>query len=145
PGRRRAPEHPARSRWRETPHAPRRRRWGGGGRGLRGGSPPVIVVVGLSHKKAPIEVREKLAGARAAVPEVLARLTSSDFIGEAVVLSTCNRVEVYAAARRRGATDAELADAARAALSVLREMGGEGVLPYLVNEVGKPAVLHLFR
>jgi glutamyl-tRNA reductase len=105
----------------------------------------VIVVVGLSHKNAPIEVREKLAVSRGAVPGVLARLTGHRAVGEALVLSTCNRVEIYAAARGRGATEAELAEASRAALSVLEDLGGQGVLPWLVNEVGKSAVLHLFR
>jgi glutamyl-tRNA reductase len=105
----------------------------------------VIVVVGLSHKNAPIEVREKLAFARAAIPEVLDQLTASAAVGEAVVLSTCNRVEIYAAAKARGATDDELRAASGAVLSVLRQRGGDAILPYLVNEVGKPAVLHLFR
>ncbi len=105
----------------------------------------MIVVVGLSHKNAPIGIREKLAVSRAAVPDMLARLTAHQAVGEAVVLSTCNRVEIYAAARGRGATDAELGEAAGAALSILRELGGDAILPYLVNEVGRPAVLHLFR
>jgi glutamyl-tRNA reductase len=105
----------------------------------------VIAVVGLSHKNAPIEVRERLAVSRAAVPDVLARLTAHPAVGEAVVLSTCNRVEVYAAAPGRSATPAELGDAARAALSVLQALGGEGVVPWLLEEVGRPAVLHLFR
>ncbi len=105
----------------------------------------MIVVVGLSHKNAPIEVRERLAVSRAAVPEMLARLTAHRAVGEAVVLSTCNRVEVYAAARGRGASAPELGEAARAALAVLKELGGDAILPYLVNEVGRPAVLHLFR
>jgi glutamyl-tRNA reductase len=105
----------------------------------------VIVVVGLSHKNAPIEVREKLAVSRAVVPDVLARLTAHRAVGEAVVLSTCNRVEVYAAARGRGAGTAELADAAGAALSVLEDLGGASIRSHLVNVVGKQAVLHLFR
>ena len=57
----------------------------------------MIVVVGLSHKSAPLEVREKLAIGKAALPEVLARITQHAAVGEAVVLSTCNRVEVFAA------------------------------------------------
>lgn len=60
----------------------------------------MFVVVGLSHKTAPIEVRERLAIGRDALPEVLARLLREPAIGEAMVLSTCNRVEVYAAPRR---------------------------------------------
>jgi glutamyl-tRNA reductase len=105
----------------------------------------VIVVVGLSHKNAPIEVRERLAIPRASVPDVLGKLTGQRGVGEAVVLSTCNRVEVYAAAPGRGAGEAELAEATRAVDGVLTALGGDGVKPHLVHSAGKPAVLHLFR
>jgi glutamyl-tRNA reductase len=105
----------------------------------------VIVVAGLSHKKAPIEVREKLAVSRAAVPELLARLAAHPAVGEVVVLSTCNRVEIYAAAPRRGPSDAELTEAARAVVGALEEMGGKTVRPYLLEQIGSAAVLHLFR
>jgi glutamyl-tRNA reductase len=105
----------------------------------------VIVVVGLSHKNAPINVREKLAVSRANLPEVIGRLVEHPAIGEAVVLSTCNRVEVYAAAPNRGATEAELVAAARATLGVLNGMGGDQVKSYLTHRTGKEAILHLFR
>ncbi len=105
----------------------------------------MIVVAGLTHKTAPIEVRERLAFGRAAVPEVLARLRAHPAIGEAVVLSTCNRVEVYAAARRRGATEDELSETARAIIAVLEELGGGAVRAHLHSAAGTGAVLHLFR
>ena len=105
----------------------------------------MIVVVGLSHKNAPIEVRERLALARPAVPDVISKLVASDAIGEAVVLSTCNRVEVYLAARGRCAGTVELTAAARAATAVLESLGGAAVRPHLLQEVGQSAVLHLFR
>lgn len=105
----------------------------------------MIVVVGLSHKNAPIEVRERLALPRPAVPDVIGRLVASDAIGEAVVLSTCNRVEVYLAGRGRSAGAADLAATARAATAVLESLGGPAVRPHLVHEVGQSAVLHLFR
>ena len=105
----------------------------------------MIVVVGLSHKNAPIEVRERLAVSKGNVPEVIGRLLAQPAIGEAVVLSTCNRVEIYAAAKRRGATDAELVETMRATLGVLASLGGDSVRSYLKHETGKPAVQHLFR
>ncbi len=55
-----------------------------------------IVVVGLSHKTAPIEVREKLNFPEATVPEALRKLISYEGIRESLILSTCNRVEIYA-------------------------------------------------
>ncbi len=55
-----------------------------------------IVVVGLSHKTAPIEVREKLNFPEATVPEALRKLMGYEGIRESLILSTCNRVEIYA-------------------------------------------------
>jgi glutamyl-tRNA reductase len=55
-----------------------------------------IIVVGLSHKTAPIEVREKLFFPEATVPEALKRLSRYEGIREGFILSTCNRVEIYA-------------------------------------------------
>ncbi len=105
----------------------------------------MIVVVGLSHKTAPIGVRERLAMRRETLPEILQRLLAHPGIGEAVVLSTCNRVEVYAAAPGRGATDADLAETARGVTAVLTSMGGDAVSAHLLRSHGNEAVLHLFR
>src|SRR5260370_15773425 len=57
-----------------------------------------IVNVGVSHRMAPAEVLEKLAVTSAELGGVLAQLHAEPVINEVVVLSTCNRVEVYAAA-----------------------------------------------
>ena len=55
-----------------------------------------LIVAGVSHMTAPIEVREKLTfGAKDAVRE-LARLRAGKLIREGVILSTCNRTEIYA-------------------------------------------------
>jgi len=55
-----------------------------------------IVVVGLSHKSAPIEVREKLYFPEDSIPEALRKLMSYEGIRESLIVSTCNRVEIYA-------------------------------------------------
>ena len=55
-----------------------------------------ILVVGLSHKTAPIEVREKLNFPEATVSDALRKLVSYEGIREGLILSTCNRVEIYA-------------------------------------------------
>lgn len=52
-------------------------------------------LVGLSHKSAPIEVREKVALSGDALRDALAELKGCPDVGEAFVISTCNRVEVY--------------------------------------------------
>src|SRR5512143_2591185 len=55
-----------------------------------------IVVVGLSHKTAPIEVREKLNFPEHTLPDALRKLMSYEGIRESLIVSTCNRVEIYA-------------------------------------------------
>jgi len=55
-----------------------------------------IVVVGLSHRSAPVELRERFAFAEGQVPDALQRLRAAGIATEGVVLSTCNRVEIYA-------------------------------------------------
>jgi glutamyl-tRNA reductase len=56
-----------------------------------------IVVIGLSHHSSPVELRERFAFAGEKIPDALKSLRESGVAGEAVILSTCNRVEIYAA------------------------------------------------
>ncbi len=54
-----------------------------------------IAVVGLSHKTAPVEVREKLSIPEPQTESAIAHLTSYPHIEEVAILSTCNRLEIY--------------------------------------------------
>ena len=55
-----------------------------------------LIVVGLNHKTAPVEIREKLAfNTQDSIKEGLKKLIQTEGINEAVIFSTCNRVEVY--------------------------------------------------
>ncbi len=56
-----------------------------------------VVVIGLSHRTSPVEVRERFAFAEPAIPAALAELRQRGLADEAVILSTCNRVELYVA------------------------------------------------
>ena len=56
-----------------------------------------IVVIGLSHHSSPVEVRERFAIDPKRVPGLLQTLRNTGRANEAVILSTCNRVELYAA------------------------------------------------
>ena len=56
-----------------------------------------IVIVGLNHRSAPIEVRESVAFENVYVREALVHLHDYPSIAEGVIVSTCNRVEVIAA------------------------------------------------
>ncbi len=55
-----------------------------------------LVVLGLSHHSSPVSVRERFAFPEAGVPAALQSLRDSGVADEAVILSTCNRVEIYA-------------------------------------------------
>ena len=56
-----------------------------------------LCVIGLSHHTSPVQVRERFAFADARIPATLELIRSSGVAEEAVILSTCNRVEIYAA------------------------------------------------
>jgi len=58
-----------------------------------------FVVIGVSHHASPIELRERFAFAESHIPEQLKALLDTGIVAEAVILSTCNRVEIYAASR----------------------------------------------
>lgn len=57
----------------------------------------MFVVIGLSHRTAPVTLRERFAFNEARVPAALQMLRDAGLADEAVILSTCNRVELYAA------------------------------------------------
>ena len=100
-----------------------------------------IVNVGLSHRFAPAEVLEKLAVPSAELGDVLTRLHTVPSIDEVVVLSTCNRVEVYAAA----SGPAEQVTRAVAGLVASRGRLRTGeVLRMARTRVGGAAAEHLF-
>lgn len=54
-----------------------------------------LTAVGLNHQTAPLSIREKLAFAAAGLPEAVRNLARSNAATEAVILSTCNRTELY--------------------------------------------------
>jgi glutamyl-tRNA reductase len=108
----------------------------------------LITVVGLSHQTAPIDVRERLAVDRKGVEDRLGALQRVDAIGEVLVLSTCNRVEVYAAPPRTmdgGDDTGRLHSASRAVVEQLAAWGGPAVEPHLRTYAGSDALRHLFR
>jgi glutamyl-tRNA reductase len=100
----------------------------------------MIVVVGLSHRSAPVEIRERLAVAPAELPARLAELRQRTGAGELVLLSTCNRVEVMAAHAGDG-DPAELGGRIVDALETI----APGVRPHLYARDARSGIEHLFR
>ncbi|WP_432985145.1 glutamyl-tRNA reductase [Dactylosporangium sp. CA-233914] len=100
-----------------------------------------LLVVGLSHRTAGVPLLERVTLGGGEMPDVLAELVGLDYVDEAVVLSTCNRVEVYAAvtAFHGGLADVGGLLAARAGLPM-----GE-LAPQLYVHYEADAVRHAFR
>lgn len=102
-----------------------------------------LVAVGLNHKTAPVAIRERLAFPEADLAAAAGRIRSEGLAAEAVVVSTCNRVELYAAPAP-SADPMEVAGWLRGFLA--RDRGPSGDLPgVLYAHVGTGAVEHLFR
>ena len=59
-----------------------------------------ILLAGLNHNTAPIEVRERVSFTREQLPETLSHVGNR--FGEGVILSTCNRTEIYALSNSPG-------------------------------------------
>ena len=59
-----------------------------------------LVVVGLNHRTVPVEILERMAVPAAELPKALHSLVQSENLAEVVVLSTCNRTEIYARSTR---------------------------------------------
>jgi glutamyl-tRNA reductase len=99
-----------------------------------------LLVVGLSHKTAPLEIREALAVPRERLADALAALRSEAGLAEAMILSTCNRVEVYARGEDVAALEALAASFASFHGRALAELQ-----PFLYQISGEAAVRHAFR
>lgn len=101
----------------------------------------MIVVVGLSHHTAPIHVREGIALPADAVPALLRELCATPEVGEALIVSTCNRVELVAAGRTVDADLARVAESCADALCVRSPQ----IRDHLYRHSAGTAVRHLFR
>ena len=99
-----------------------------------------IVVIGVNHRTGPLALLERVAVSVESLPKVIASLTSRVNIREAVVLSTCNRTEVYAVAERFHGAYADIRD-------FFCELGGlspDELHPHLYSQHDDGAVAHLF-
>ena len=101
-----------------------------------------VIVVGLSHKTASVELRERLMVPVSRVGEAIRRLMAHPNIHEGVFLQTCNRVEVYAVADR---ADAGFAAVQEFLVDTHLSLSAEQLLPHLYWHAGDRAVTHLFR
>ncbi|HZP62693.1 MAG TPA: glutamyl-tRNA reductase [Terriglobales bacterium] len=95
-------------------------------------------LIGVNHKTAPVEVRERLAIPETRLPEALRSFTQHDGVDEGMILSTCNRVELLARTKNGGAD-------LRAFLGQFFNMDRSVMDPHLYEYRERDAVRHVFR
>lgn len=100
-----------------------------------------VVVVGLNHRTVPLGVLERMTVSDAHLPKALDDLRSRDNLGEAVLLSTCMRTEVYAVADRFHGAVQDV----RNFLSELSGAPPEDFSDHLYSFYEEAAVSHLFK
>ena len=103
--------------------------------------PMKLLVTGLNHRTAPVEVREKLAFSDAALGGALDHLRSHSGFIEGMILSTCNRVEVTVTAEET--TDCE--SSMENFFAETQHVSRDWIAPYLYHHTGSDAIRHLFR
>jgi glutamyl-tRNA reductase len=95
-------------------------------------------LIGVNHKTAPVEVRERLAIAESRLPEAMQRLANHPGVQEGMILSTCNRVELLAQTRN-GSADL------RGFLRDYFSLDPEALDPHLYEYRENEAIRHVFR
>ncbi len=100
-----------------------------------------LFVAGMSHRTAPLEVREQLALEEDKIREILGDLSGRGLLAEVMILSTCNRVEVYGVADVPG----EARSAAFTRLGAQRGVRLGDLEPLLYTKTEDEAVRHTFR
>jgi glutamyl-tRNA reductase len=96
-----------------------------------------LSIIGVNHRTAPVEVREKLAFPESELPLALEKLRASAGVDEALILSTCNRVEV--------AIMSDDCSSMASFLAGYRGMDAKWIEQYLYRHSGTDALRHLFR
>jgi glutamyl-tRNA reductase len=99
-----------------------------------------LFLVGLNHRTAPIELRERLSFTEPALQDALAQMRRRPGIAEAAILSTCNRTEVYAVSPDPHSTKALIRF-----LSDYHRVPEEQFASHVYSHNGEGAVMHLFR
>ena len=98
-----------------------------------------ILLVGLNHKTAPLEVRESVSFLQDQLPEALNIFKNR--VGEGVILSTCNRTEIYSVAGEHERGAGKVLDF----IADFHGLSADSVAPHLYEHAGETAVRHLFR
>jgi glutamyl-tRNA reductase len=100
----------------------------------------MLLAVGISHRNAPLELRERLAFPPPRAAALLRGLLATAAVDEAAVVSTCNRTELYIAAADPDAAER----AALRALARRAALSSAALRPWMARYDGAAATRHLF-
>ena len=100
-----------------------------------------VLVVGISYASAPVEMLERVAVERPALPRMLEDVATVEHVSEALVLATCNRVELYASVERFHGS----VEALSSLLAARAGVPAETLIPHLYVHYDDAAVDHLFQ
>jgi len=104
-----------------------------------------LLALGINHKTAPVKIREQLSFAPDSIPDALKDLTSQDAVNEAVILSTCNRTELYCRLNCDDTNSQEATDALIHWLKVHHDLIDTDITDYLYLHPDRDAVKHMLR
>ena len=98
-----------------------------------------LLSLGINHQTAPVDIREKIAFSAEQMADALSELQGLSAINESVIVSTCNRTEIYCD------TSSDSSDAISHWLSEYHGMSDEALTPYLYQHTNEEVARHLFR
>jgi len=100
-----------------------------------------LLVTGLNHRTAPVEVRERVAFNEGALPDALLRLKSGEGLLEGMILSTCNRVEIAVTCEDKSDPNPSV----NHFLSQAHQLEQPALAQYFYRYEGRDAIRHIFR
>ena len=100
----------------------------------------MLLLVGMNHRAAPLKIREKIELKQGNLEKFLPRLPKYGGIQEAVILCTCNRMEIYAWVKQIKAGMSSIKD-----FIAKSYLGSDKIDPFLYIFIGKEAISHLFK
>ncbi len=98
-----------------------------------------LLSLGINHQTAPVDIREKVAFAPEQLSQALNELQSLSAVNESVIVSTCNRTEIYCE------TGQQDIDEIMAWLSTFHGLPADDLIPYLYQHDDQQVATHLFR
>ncbi|MGH9934605.1 MAG: glutamyl-tRNA reductase, partial [Blastocatellia bacterium] len=104
-----------------------------------------IILVGTSHKTAPVDVRERLAFAESRLADALRELVDREMICEGLIVSTCNRVELIAATPNSAGGSEDAVSRLYDFLSRFHRYDLSPLRKHLYDLAGQAAIKHVFR